>query len=267
MADRTAIAAELLRRGVSPDEIAAAGFPEVAQMGRTGLVAPRLAAPDKIAERGAYIRDYDKLSKRREALGRFYGDTTNLDRFYELNSRQGTGGWQNIVPVVKDAYEALDPTAAEMSGIASTLQGKARPVGSGATSDFEQRLYRMGVPSPEKKGPVNESIIHYMKGVLQEESDRTAFDEEFLRRNGSLAGSQEAWARYVTANPYTVTDRHGHSRLNGRRQDWRAHFGLAKPAPQAQAKSDPFPGIREGQTVVQGGQKYRRFGNSMVPVK
>ena len=37
----------------------------------------------------------------------------------------------------------------------------------------------------------------------------------------------------------------------------------AAPAPAA---NDPFPGIAEGEIVTQGGQRYRRQGNDMVPV-
>src|SRR5690606_4058253 len=92
-------------------------------------------------------------------------------------------------------------------------------------------LYRMGVPSPEKKGPTNTNIIAHMKGVMAEEGDRLAFQEEFLRRNGSLSGSQEAWARYVTSNPYTVQGEGGRARLNAKRASWRQHFGI-EDAPQ-----------------------------------
>jgi hypothetical protein len=244
--DKEAIAAELLRRGVPPEKIAEAGYPEVAQMGRAGMIAPRLQGPDKIATRGAYIRDYDKLSKRRETLGRYYGDTTDLARFHDLNTRVGSGGLENNLPILKDYMEWSSPERQEMSGIASKLQGKARVVGSGATSDFEQRLYRMGVPSPEKTGPTNDSIINYMRGVIQEESDRTAFDEEFIRRNGSLSGSQEAWARYVSAHPYTVTGKGGRSTPNAKRQDWRVYFGLSRSA------GAPPPSITTGAPRVGG---------------
>ena len=233
MMDKEQIAQELIRRGVSPDEIAAAGYGQTAQQGRTGLIAPRLEAPDPVAQRGAYIRDYGKLSERREGLGRHASNLAQLDRFQQLNQGQRTGGIQHQDlggwNPVQSINEAMNPRLKEMSGIASGLQGQARPVGSGATSDFEQRLYRMGVPSPEKPGPVNDNIIRYQKGVVAEERDRTAFDEEFMRRNGSLSGSAEAWARYVTANPYIVTDSQGRTTLNDGRQDWRTHFGLTAP--------------------------------------
>lgn len=236
------IARELISRGVDPAEIERIN-PTLGRQARTGMIAPRLQAPDKIAERGAYIRDYGQINKDRDGLGRTYPMTADLDRFEALNQRQRTGGiqhqdqdgWERVAPwnwpgMAGGVVAKMDPEYKEMSGISSGLQGKARPVGSGATSDFEQRLYRMGVPSPEKEGPTNSSIIAYQKGVMAEENDRLAFQEEFLRRNGSLSGSQQAWSQYVTANPYTVTGEGGRSALNGKRTDWKAHFGLA-PAP------------------------------------
>lgn len=244
-----AIAQELLSRGVPPEEIERVN-PALGARVRSGIIAPRLVAPDRVAERGAYIRDYDKLSKRRETLGRYYGEDANLQRFHELNSRQGTGGVKNNVWGIKELNELASPAIKEMSGIASVLQGKAKPDGSGSVSNFEQQLFRMGVPSPEKTGPVNESIINYMRGVMREEQERTAFDEEFLRRNGSLSGSAEAWSRYATSNPYLTQDKHGHTRINTNRADWRAYFGVGSgarrsPAANAPRKGKPDPlGIR-----------------------
>lgn len=240
--DKEQIAQELIRRGVSPDKIAAAGYGQIAQQGRTGLIAPPLNAPDPVAARSAYGRDYNRLSERRETLGRHTPNLANLERFQALNRVQRTGGMQHQTMAgierfnplewpgaVGNMFAKFDPEVREMSGIASGLQGQARPVGSGATSDFEQRLYRMGVPSEDKPGPVNDNIIRYQKGVIAEERDRTAFDDEFIRRNGSLSGSSEAWANYVTAHPYIVTDAKGRTQLNTKRPDWRQHFGLQAP--------------------------------------
>lgn len=244
-----AIVQELLARGITPDQIAAAN-PAIGRRVQAGMIAPRLQAPDKIAERSAYTRDYGKINDSREGLARVYPMTADLDRFHALNVQKGTGGIENqdydgferLNPLnwpgmVANTWEKRNPNIKEMAGIASGLQGKARPVGSGATSDFEQRLYRQGVPSPEKEGPINDSIIAYQKGVMNEESDRLAFQEEFLRRNGSLSGSQQAWGRYVAANPYTVTGEGGRSALNSRRADWKQHFGIAAAnAPPARPK-------------------------------
>lgn len=223
------IAQELLSRGVSADDIAQVN-PELGRRVQAGMIAPRIDPPDKIAARGAYIRDYSKINTDREELGKFYPQTQELDRFHALNEQAGTGGLDKHIPLVKDISAAINPAVSEMSSITSGLQGRARPVGSGSTSDFEQRLYRQGVPSPEKQGPTNDSIAAYQKGVLEEQRDRLAFQEQFLNRNGSLSGSQDAWARYVAANPYTVAGQGGRSSLNTSRTPWREHFGLAPAA-------------------------------------
>jgi hypothetical protein len=234
----------LLAKGVSPAQIAAVN-PAVGRRVQAGLIAPRLQAPDKIAERGAYVRDYGQINKDRDDLAKVYPVTTDLDRFHSLNTKKATGsigqqdydGWEKANPLnwpgmLASTWEKRDPLFKEMSGISSGLQGKARPAGSGSTSDLEQRLYRMGVPSPEKEGPTNDNIINYQKGVISEQNDRLAFQEEFLRRNGSLSGSQDAWTRYIAANPYTVSDKDGRTRLNPQRADWKEHFGVAPPRPQ-----------------------------------
>jgi hypothetical protein len=248
------IAAELLRRGVPPDRIRQAGYGQIAQQGEAGLIAPRFSIGDKVGDRQLTTRDYGQIRDERERLGRFYPDMTTLDRFHQLNAETGTGGlqhqdWNPIHGLV----EMVNPRLKEMSGIASTLQGKARPVGSGATSDFEQRLYRMGVPSPEKAGPVNDSIENYMRGVLNEENDRLAFQEEFIRRNRTLNGAQEAWTRYVMKHPYTVTDPKTRQTVpNGRRQDWKTYFGLG-PAIEASVEGHPEYGTGRAYTAPRVG--------------
>lgn len=246
------IAAELIRRGVSPDQIAAAGYPQVARQGAAGLIAPRLSAPDEIAARQAYGKDYGMIRDAREALGRAGQVESQLSRFQGLNRQQATGGIQsqsydgwgekanpfNWPGMIGNAFERFDPEYQGMSGIASELQGKARPAGSGATSDFEQRLYRQGVPSPEKPGPVNDDIATYMRSTLSEEGDRLAFQEEFLRRNGSLSGAQQAWSRYIKSNPYAQAEG-VRFKPNTKRQPWDQYFGVAPPRKPIQSSIKP----------------------------
>jgi hypothetical protein len=252
------IAAELIRRGTDPEVIRAKGYGQIADQALAGMIAPRFTTGDKIADRQNTVGDYKGVREQRDALSAYYPDIANLDRFHSINARQATGGIQHQdwhgLNVVQTINEMVHPQLKEMSGIASVLQGKARPKGSGATSDFEQRLYRQGVPSPEKTGPVNDSIETYMKGVMQEQSDYLDFQENFIRRNGTLSGAQQAWAKYVTKNPYTIVDQRGLSISNPNRPDWKQAFGLApKPIVQrggrgggrAAARPDPL-GIRGG---------------------
>jgi hypothetical protein len=232
------IAAELIRRGVPPQRLAQAGYGQIARQGETGLIAPPLEAPDPVAARQAYGKDYGMLRDAREAVGRIGPVDSQLERFQQLNQEQRTGGIQhqsyeglevanpfNWAGMIGEQFARYDPEIKGMSGIASELQGKARPPGSGATSDFEQRLYRQGVPSPDKPGPVNDDIITYMRSTMSEENDRLAFQEEFLRRNGTLSGAPQAWTRYLKANPYAVADGARYKPNTGR-QSWDEYFGV-----------------------------------------
>jgi len=211
----------------------------------------RFTTGDQVADRQIVVDQGKKLNADRDALARAYPVVSQLDRFEGLNKAQRTGGiqhqdpdgWGQVNPLswpgtVGKWFADQDPEIKEMSGIASGLQGQARPAGSGATSDFEQRLYRQGVPAPDKRGKTNQNIIRYQKGVIAEEDDRLAFQEEFMRRNGSLNGSQAQWGRYLAKNPYTVVDKGGATKPNSGRADWKEHFGLQAPraaAPKAAA--------------------------------
>jgi hypothetical protein len=232
------IAAELIRRGVPPQRLAQAGYAQVARQGETGLIAPPLAAPDAVAARAAYGKDYGMLRDAREAAGRIGPVDAQLERFQQLNQTQRTGGIQhqsyegfekvnpfNWLGMIGEQFARYDPEIKGMSAIASELQGKARPPGSGATSDYEQRLYRQGVPSPDKPGDVNDAIVTYMRSTMNEETDRLAFQEEFLRRNGSLSGAAQAWTRYTKANPYSVAKGSSY-KPNTARQPWDEYFGI-----------------------------------------
>lgn len=270
---KEAIAAELIRRGVDPEIIRAKGYGTIADQARAGFIVPKVSMGDKVGDRQVRVNEARSLNEQRDKVAPFANDLAQVERFVAINREQPTGGIQhktydtagekinplNWPGMVGNAFMQFDPEYQELSGIASGLQGKARPAGSGATSDFEQRLYRMGVPSPEKDGRVNQSIATYMKGVMAEENDRLAFEERFLAANGTRSGAQAAWSRYVEANPYIVTTKsRGMVRTvpNRRRTDWQTAFGLA-PASRSQggrgggrgggapARSDPL-GIRGG---------------------
>lgn len=260
--DRRAIAAELIRRGVSPDTIAQAGFPEVAQQGRSGFIGQRPVAPDATAARQVWVDQSKKINDQQERVAAQYPTQAELDRFMALNRRQRTGGiqhqeydgWEKMNPMnwpgmAGNVVAKYDPEVREMAGIASRLQGEARPQGSGATSDFEQRLYRAGVPSPEKTGTTNQNIVRRRQAIMQEEQDRLAFTEAFLKQNGTTNGAANAWGQYVSRNPYTTETTKGQVVMNPKRQDWAVYMGLA-PAPRAQpARGAPTSRDQQNQAL------------------
>lgn len=239
-AQREAAVAKLIRRGeLSPEKATAAGFGALAQQVQSGFYVGRMSSGDRVQDRANASKDYAKIVADRGALKKHYGQLAQLDRFLDVNTRAKTGPIFSV-PLVGDWVQQGSPELSELSGIASTLQGEARPEGSGATSDFEQRLYRMGVPSPEKFGTTNQNLIASRRALIAEENDRVAFQEAYYRRNNSLVGAAEAWASYTRANPYALTSKEGIS-LNRRRQDWRSYFGV-QGGPRVVAPVGPRPG-------------------------
>lgn len=200
---------------------------------QSGFVASGLPqAPDEIGRRQQYKSDYDALQKATKERTDARNALNKANQFLALNEQMSTGWGRNLIP------NQFDQRAQQMEGISSELQGMARPTGSGATSDFEQRLYRQGVPERTKPGEANQSIINRMNALYAEEGDRIAFLNAYLAQNGTIAGADEVWSNYTSENPYSYMDKRGitFQKKTGR-TPWRQYFGLeAKPAPK---KSTP----------------------------
>lgn len=205
---------ELRRRGIDPTP-----YMNQAQVGSGFISSQPNSAPDEIAKRQQYGVDYKSLSQASEAYASQQDALRRANTFLDLNKQSATGLGQNIWP-------AWDPRQQQMEGITSYLQGLARPKGSGATSDYEQRLYRQGVPSRTKSGEANQSIINYMNAVAHSEQDRLAFRQAYLNQNGTLSGADDAWTNYVSKNPYSKVSDKGIEYENPNRQDWRSYFGV-----------------------------------------
>lgn len=241
---------------------------DITQQRERGFAVDPLQGPDPVANRQVYANEAKQLGADRLAYSNARDEQGNLDRFRTLNREQGTGGWLLNTPGISDAISSWDSQINEMGGIASQLQGRARPVGSGATSDYEQRLYRQGVPSPEKPGPVNGAIIERRTAVRREEADRLAFREEFFRHNGTLSGADEAWTGYVSSNPYLVTGRGGTPYQNNRRLPWREYFGLnatqaGRPA-RGSSRDNPVTGLTDVQIQALPDGTWARRQNGQI---
>jgi len=178
------------------------------------------AAPTPQAQTDAYKTDLERIQKDREELTKYNSQPAALNQFLALNKNTGTGGFgmapepgglnmlnpinfpgmirRNLPGGVK-----YSPELQTMESITVPMQGAMRPQGSGATSDFEQKLFSKGVPGIDKLGPANQSIIANRIAVINEQQDRLNFKEKYLATHGTLNGAEQEFQKYVTANPYT----------------------------------------------------------------
>lgn len=104
--------------------------------------------------------------------------------------RQETG------PVSGSAFNPnryLDTELQAMAAAQSRMTGLMRPSGSGATSDFEQRLYSRGAPNIERTPEANQQIIAGIERLGQIADARQFFYEDYAEANGSLNGAERAF--------------------------------------------------------------------------
>lgn len=162
---------DLQRRGLSIDAMRAQ-----ADMNRANMERP-LRGPDA-----------SLMDTVREAAGR--GQALNMlgQEFLTANGENRTGEFSRFNP-----FNFLDQNRAAMRSASAQMRSYMRPPGSGATSDYEQRIYAMGVPSTENTGPQNQAIMRYHQAASQLAQDRRYFYEDYARLNGTLNGAEAAF--------------------------------------------------------------------------
>jgi hypothetical protein len=236
------------------------------QQGGGGGAAPSVAAssvtraPTTPAKTSAYNTDLDRIQKERDEVAKYTGQSAALNQFMEMNRRQPTGGvgtgpehggvdalnpmhWPGMLARNLPAGLGYgggvtrNPQLQSMEAITVPLQGQMRPTGSGATSDYEQRLYRAGVPSTNKLGNANQTVATNRAAIIREWQDSLDFKEQYLASRGTLNGADAAFRQYVAQNPYTVlTETKKGDTIaipNENRKSWREALNPTAPATTA----------------------------------
>jgi len=169
---------------LTPQEALAANLPsgvawQRSSRGKTDPVAPRGA----IALTGA---DRKMLEDAREAANNARSLRAQGAIFKGANQNAPSG-------YGADKWNFLAPETATMNQQASLMRGSMRPPGSGATSDYEQRLYALGAPSAQNTREQNDAIIANLeKGAAISEA-RQFFYEDYAAQQGSLNGAERAF--------------------------------------------------------------------------
>ncbi len=127
------------------------------------------------------IKDNAALQELRDSVARGRANLRDMQRFGELNQRTGTGG-------LNDKYNPMTFNAdkQEMEAIEARLTPQMRPAGSGATSDFEGKMYGRGIPQVSKSGTANREIRLTAEKAMKLGEAELAFKENFLQQNGYL---------------------------------------------------------------------------------
>lgn len=132
--------------------------------------------------------DAQLMDQVRESAAR--GQALNMlgEEFLRANGTNGTGEMSRYNPA-----NFWDSNRAAMRAASAQMRSYMRPAGSGATSDYEQRIYAMGVPSTDNTGPQNQAIMRYHQAASQLAQGRRYFYEDYARQYGTLNGAEQAF--------------------------------------------------------------------------
>lgn len=230
--------------GMSPADrsgaAAALGVP-LADVDPYALLSPKAA--DKVRERTAGAMD-KAFSERQDAVNAERMLAQEAAKFKELNARTTTGG-ATALPGVGAVRGAFDADFAEMRAISSRIVPKMREPGSGATSDFDARMFQNATIGPDKPREANNAIADAMIARAQMVGDKLEFDRAYADVNGHLRGADRAWRAYVEANPIfdPQAQQLGRITLNPNRVSYQQYFRgsvpAAPPAPKPAAALPP----------------------------
>jgi len=127
--------------------------------------------------------DAHLLTKARDAADTAQSMTALLDMFDEANRKASSGPGAGL--------QVWSPEIGQMKSAETQMRSFMRPAGSGATSDYEQRLYAQGPPSVDKPGAVNAALSANFRKLAAIQNARRDFYETFSQRYGHLNGAEQ----------------------------------------------------------------------------
>lgn len=150
-------------------------------------VITRANAPLNRPLRGPDAAQMTRIRETAESARGLRGLTQDFARYLEN---------QNTGPITGGVLNPLSYTDRElgtMRSLAARMTGLMRPTGSGATSDFEQRLYAQGAPGVDKTRQQNQEIIQNIMLASDIADARQFFYEEYASQLGTLNGAERAF--------------------------------------------------------------------------
>jgi hypothetical protein len=188
----------------------------------------------------------------------------DMQRFRELQQSVMAQGF------VLGRLPAVSGEAQEMDSITARIVPTMRQPGSGATSDFDAKMFQTATISRTKNAEANNAIAEAVIRRSQMVQDRAQFMRDYVTANGHLDGAKSEWARYARANPIFDPKKPGTYTLNESRVPYQQFFSgqaakpPATPASPARPAQPAAAGIRgvnltpEEQAELDGLRK--RFG-------
>jgi hypothetical protein len=180
-----------------------------------------------------------------------------MDTFEAAMERQGgSGGLSRFTP---DWVASFDPELADMMQASSFMVPKMREPGSGATSDFDAKMFEKATIGREKPTETNRRIIQARKAAADNVLNKADFLEAYRADNGHVRGAEAAWRKYLNDNPIFDKSNQKELALNPNRQDWKTYFSgggsqTQQVDPRIQKALDAGYSAQEIEAFLRGGQ-------------
>jgi hypothetical protein len=166
-----------------------------------------------------------------------------LQRFTFLNDINWTGGLFSA-PLTAGTRGLWDAEFKEMQAITAEITPTLRQPGSGATSDFDAKMFQAGTVGVDKPKETNAAIARAAIAASENLIAKAQFERAYGETWGHLNGADLAWKRYLEANPiFDPTAPQGRYQLNTNRQTWQDFFrserGGVSPATETPPPAPP----------------------------
>jgi len=164
------------------------------------LNAQRTQTANSPLTRQLATQDARRVTQYQSVADRDAATAQRLQRFRSLNTQEpgtGPGSYGTWAPL----GIGRNSQTQEMMSIASDLTPEQREPGSGATSDFDARMFQQALPGIDKAPEVNEAITQAYQRRSVMTAQRAEEARAWLELNGTLNGFDRAWRQYVEANP------------------------------------------------------------------
>jgi hypothetical protein len=177
-----------------------------------------------------------------------------MDRFTFLNQSNDTGGFVGS-PLVGSIRGMWDAEFKEMQAITAEIAPTLRQPGSGATSDYDAKMFVAGTVGVDKLKETNFAIANGVRKAAQNLIDKANFDRLYAQTYGHLEGADLSWREYLNANPIFDPKVPGSYVENQNRVDWQTYFKsklgvTAAPKAPAEAPGRTIPPPPPGAVLV-----------------
>lgn len=176
----------------------------------------------EVFQRELYRQAEKRLTEADEGVSAATAMARDAQRFLQL---QGNVTMQGPVA---GRVPAFSDAAQEMDAITARITPQMRQPGSGATSDFDAKMFQMATVGRTKNTAANESIATGIIANARNAEARAQFMRDYLTVNGHLDGADREWRRYMNANPIFDPASPNTPKINESRRSYQDFFGGAQ---------------------------------------